>query len=222
MHWADIIDGALFLDAQSAVELAAPAMKLMMVIEGIRDPNRTAGLIEAFQEKSLERNHGHGLGAEAFRRFYDRHDKSVDIIRNHASLRPRDGLLRHQRLRRHGRVQQVHPLLSVSRGHLLRRGQPIEFPFQDFGGIQSLEPSAAHAQSRGALRAAWRRRASGGRRDFLCSRKNSPRLASLPRKSPANCAVITDPEGARPGRKNRVASAWPGPGGLVAGTPRDG
>lgn len=84
VHWADVIDGALFGDAQSAVELAAPAMKLMMVIEGIRDPNRTWKLIEAFQEKSLEQIMAMDWVQSAFRPLYDRHVKSVDIIRSNA------------------------------------------------------------------------------------------------------------------------------------------
>ena len=33
VHWTDIIDGALYPDAQTAVEMKAPAMKLTMVIE---------------------------------------------------------------------------------------------------------------------------------------------------------------------------------------------
>ena len=37
VHWADIIDGALYPDAQTAVEMQAPAMKLTMVIEPAPD-----------------------------------------------------------------------------------------------------------------------------------------------------------------------------------------
>ena len=33
IHWADIVDGAKYESAESAVEMAAPAMKLTMVIE---------------------------------------------------------------------------------------------------------------------------------------------------------------------------------------------
>ena len=35
-HWADIIDGAQYADAKTAVELGAPAMKLTLVIEGVK------------------------------------------------------------------------------------------------------------------------------------------------------------------------------------------
>jgi hypothetical protein len=37
VHWTDIIDGALYSDAQTAVEMQAPAMKLTMVIESAPD-----------------------------------------------------------------------------------------------------------------------------------------------------------------------------------------
>ena len=39
IEWADIIDGALYDDPQSAVEMKAPAMKLTMVIESNQDPH---------------------------------------------------------------------------------------------------------------------------------------------------------------------------------------
>ena len=36
VHWANIIDGAQYADAKSAVELGSPAMKLTLVIEGAK------------------------------------------------------------------------------------------------------------------------------------------------------------------------------------------
>jgi hypothetical protein len=37
VHWTDIIDGALYPDAKTAVEMEAPAMKLTMVIESLAE-----------------------------------------------------------------------------------------------------------------------------------------------------------------------------------------
>ena len=37
VHWTDVIDGALYPDAKTAVEMQAPAMKLTMVIESAPD-----------------------------------------------------------------------------------------------------------------------------------------------------------------------------------------
>jgi hypothetical protein len=84
VHWADVIDGAQFSDARSAVELAAPAMKLMMVVEGIRDPKCSRKLIEVFQQKSHSEIMEIDWVQSAFRPLYERHLKSVDIIRNNA------------------------------------------------------------------------------------------------------------------------------------------
>jgi len=84
IHWADIIDGALFPDARAAVELGEPAMKLMMVIEGIRDPKCSRRLIEAFHQHSLSEIMALDWVQSAFRPLYDRHLQSIDIIRAHA------------------------------------------------------------------------------------------------------------------------------------------
>ncbi len=84
IHWADVIDGAMFSDARAAVELGEPALKLMMVIEGIRDPERSRRLIETFQHKSLDEIMALDWVQAAFRPLYDRHLKSVDIIRSQA------------------------------------------------------------------------------------------------------------------------------------------
>lgn len=37
LHWADIVDGAKYASAQAAVEMAEPAMRLTLVIEGAAD-----------------------------------------------------------------------------------------------------------------------------------------------------------------------------------------
>ncbi|HYK89259.1 MAG TPA: phosphoesterase [Acidobacteriota bacterium] len=84
IHWADIIDGAQFEDARSAVELHEPAMKLMMVIEGVRDSDRIRSLISEFQEKSLAEIMAIPWVQEAFRPLYERHCRSIEIIRKKA------------------------------------------------------------------------------------------------------------------------------------------
>jgi len=85
IHWADIIDGAQFPDARSAVELNEPAMKLMMVIEGVRDHAKICSLIVEFQRKSVEEIMGLEWVQAAFRPLYERHLHSVEIIRRNAS-----------------------------------------------------------------------------------------------------------------------------------------
>ena len=84
IRWADIIDGAQFESAQSAVELREPAMKLMMVVEGVRESDKIVGLIGEFQTKPLDEIMEIGWVQEVFRPLYERHVRSVDIIRRHA------------------------------------------------------------------------------------------------------------------------------------------
>jgi hypothetical protein len=81
IKWADIIDGAQFESAQAAVELREPAMKLMMVIEGMRDSNKILNLIGELQSKPLDKIIESPWVQEAFRPLYERHLQSIDIIK---------------------------------------------------------------------------------------------------------------------------------------------
>jgi len=82
IEWADIIDGAQFRDARAAVELREPAMKLMMVIEGVRDSALIRRLIQQFQEKTLDEIVEQDCVVEAFRPLHERHLRSIEIIRS--------------------------------------------------------------------------------------------------------------------------------------------
>ena len=84
IRWADIIDGAQFESAQSAVELRAPAMKLMLVIESVRNHGRSYSLIEEFQNRPLDEIIDIPWVQEAFRPLHERHLRSIDIIRRAA------------------------------------------------------------------------------------------------------------------------------------------
>jgi len=53
VHWTDVIDGALYPDAKTAVEMEAPAMKLTMVIESAPDHGFVPNLIPLLANKSL-------------------------------------------------------------------------------------------------------------------------------------------------------------------------
>ena len=84
IQWADIIDGAQFKDAQTAVELRESAMKLMMVVEGVRDHDKICGLIGEFQKRSMDEIVEIPWVQDVFRPLYDRHLASIDIIRRKA------------------------------------------------------------------------------------------------------------------------------------------
>jgi len=89
IRWADTIDGALFENAETAVELRESAMKLMMVIEGVRGRDQIFGLIGEFQEKTLDEIIEIPWVREAFQPLYERHCRSIDIIRRHAEYSDR-------------------------------------------------------------------------------------------------------------------------------------
>jgi hypothetical protein len=54
IHWAHIIDGALYESAAQCVELRSPALKLMQVIEGEKDPAFVEMIIRMLTERSLD------------------------------------------------------------------------------------------------------------------------------------------------------------------------
>jgi hypothetical protein len=84
IHWADVIDGAQFADAKAAVELREPALKLMMVIEGVRSPSVIHTIIGDFQGLKLDEIMAQEWVQAAFRPLWERHEQSVDIIRRNA------------------------------------------------------------------------------------------------------------------------------------------
>ena len=84
IHWADVIDGAQYEDAQTAVELKAPALQLMLVIEASRDPEVMRAIIQGMQRRSLAQIMAEPIVEQAFRPLYDRHLRTVDLIRNAA------------------------------------------------------------------------------------------------------------------------------------------
>jgi hypothetical protein len=53
IDWAEIIDGAQFPDARTAVELREPALQLMLLIEATKDPELCSRLIRQLSERIL-------------------------------------------------------------------------------------------------------------------------------------------------------------------------
>ncbi|HVZ19071.1 MAG TPA: hypothetical protein VG897_18280, partial [Terriglobales bacterium] len=84
VNWADIIDGALYQSAGVAVEMKEPAMKLTMVIESTQDPTFIPRLIPLLASKPLAEIPHEPFVAELIPPLMDRHEKSIDIIRQHS------------------------------------------------------------------------------------------------------------------------------------------
>ena len=55
IHWAHIIDGALYESPAQCVELKEPALQLMQVIESVPDESFIEHIIRELTRKALER-----------------------------------------------------------------------------------------------------------------------------------------------------------------------
>ena len=84
IYWADIIDGAQFPDAKTAVELKEPAMRLMLVIEASHSPDLIHQIINEIQHKPLAEVIDLPEIRSTFERLYGRHSESIEIMRRMA------------------------------------------------------------------------------------------------------------------------------------------
>jgi hypothetical protein len=84
VKWADIVDGAQYQDAKTAVEMREPAMKLTMVIESNQDPAFPDRLISVLADKPLAEIIESAFVAEKLPPLLERHQQSIDIIRKHS------------------------------------------------------------------------------------------------------------------------------------------
>jgi hypothetical protein len=81
IYWADIIDGAQFADAKTAVELKEPAMRLMLVIEASHSPELIHKIIREIQHKSLTDVINDPEIHSTFEKLYAHHFESIEIMR---------------------------------------------------------------------------------------------------------------------------------------------
>jgi hypothetical protein len=84
VDWANIIDGAQYSDAKTAVELGAPAMKLTLVIEGAKGSGIIRKIIRWMQHRKLEEIAAEPEVVALFDPLYQRHLDSVGMIRGRA------------------------------------------------------------------------------------------------------------------------------------------
>jgi hypothetical protein len=81
VYWADIVDGALYDDAKSAVEMKAPAMKLTMAIEASSDQTFVKQLIPLLAHHPLAQILEEPFVAAVVPPLLERHRRSIDILR---------------------------------------------------------------------------------------------------------------------------------------------
>jgi hypothetical protein len=81
VHWTDVIDGALYPDARTAVEMEAPAMKLTMVIESAPDHEFVPNLIPLLARKTLSEILEEPFVAPLLPPLLKRHELSIGILK---------------------------------------------------------------------------------------------------------------------------------------------
>jgi hypothetical protein len=91
IHWANMVDGALYESADAAVEMAAPAMKLTLIIESTQDPAFIPRLIPLLTEMPLEAVLAQPFVASLLAPLLERHQQAIELIRNRSE--ERDGTI---------------------------------------------------------------------------------------------------------------------------------
>lgn len=80
IYWADIIDGAQYPDAQTAVEMKAPAMKLTLLIESNRNPAFLRQLIQELAKRSLAAIAADHCVGQHFEDLMAQHQQAIQLI----------------------------------------------------------------------------------------------------------------------------------------------
>jgi hypothetical protein len=91
IHWANMVDGALYESADAAVEMAAPAMKLTLIIESTQDPAFIPRLIPLLTEMPLEAVLGQPFVNGLLAPLLERHQQAIELIRDRSE--ERDGTI---------------------------------------------------------------------------------------------------------------------------------
>ncbi len=84
VHWAHIIDGALYESAAQCVELKEPALQLMQVIEADPDDNFIEQLIRSLTVKSVDEVATSDEVQRRFRPILQQHLETLEVIRRKA------------------------------------------------------------------------------------------------------------------------------------------
>ena len=87
IKWADIVDGARYESAKAAVEMAAPAMKLTMVIESASDSDLVRRLIPLLTEMSLQQVLDQDFVQVLLEPLMERHWAALDLIKQRATIK---------------------------------------------------------------------------------------------------------------------------------------
>jgi hypothetical protein len=81
VYWTDIVDGAMYEDARSAVEMKEPAMKITMAIEAAPEPDFVKKLIPLLANESLGKILQEPFVASTLPPLLARHEASIEVLR---------------------------------------------------------------------------------------------------------------------------------------------
>lgn len=87
VYWADVIDGAQYADAKTAVEMKDPAMQITLVIEGTGDPGFGSRIIPLLASQPLKEIAALPHIREEFEKLQIQHMKWIEIIRERGELK---------------------------------------------------------------------------------------------------------------------------------------
>jgi len=83
VQWTEIVDGALYADARTAVEMEAPATKLTMVIEATQDAKFLPRLIPLLAAKPLAEILQEPFVTALLPPLLERHEQSIAVLKQH-------------------------------------------------------------------------------------------------------------------------------------------
>lgn len=85
VKWADIVDGAMYESAKSAVEMNAPAMKLTLVVEGSKGSTLVHKIIRAMQHQTLTDILIDPEIQAVYQQLHERHLRNIEVIKEAGS-----------------------------------------------------------------------------------------------------------------------------------------
>jgi len=91
IHWADLIDGAQFQDAESAIGLREPALRLMTLIEGSADRALEQRILQDLTARPLAEIAADPYVERPLAPLLEAHERSIEVIR--ARARMEDGVV---------------------------------------------------------------------------------------------------------------------------------
>jgi hypothetical protein len=87
VHWAHIIDGALYTSAAQPVELIEPALQLMQVIEGVQEEDFIEGIIRDLCVRPLDEVANDIEVQRRFKPILSQHQATIEAIKRKATYR---------------------------------------------------------------------------------------------------------------------------------------